>query len=525
MAESIASETESIGRVSLLERIRANKNTVVAVTALSLFNDLLIYGIVVPILPDYSTELGAVARLWSPLMLLIIVIRMYLAGASSVEVGFLFSAYSIGLLIATPFFGVFGDRYGRRKPILVALVGLALSTLCFAIGSNFWVLVLARLIQGASAAGTWVCGMAILYDSFPPDVVGSKLGLVSLMYGVGYMCGPLIGGLLYRYVSYQSSFLLCAALVVLDGIGRFFLIPDVIVALSQAPITERDMAPPPLELDCNTVNSAPHVEGWADLPHPDPFGTDTAAFSAVPVLHQHHVTVLVAPTCHAEIPIEFTEEASFRSLWRLSRDPYISTNLTCWMMATAIFSSLEPILPLHFARPDVLDATADEVGALMFSLVVPYVITCYPAGMLADKYRKRNVMLVGLILLLVFSPIATLPRTDWLEVISLIPIGIGLGLSSSPASADSADYVERRGWTKVSAQVASLINIAYSFGSIAGPMLASVLVEVCGATWAFVLLSALTMIAVPFIYRGYWISSVVVDVVDIDSKTEEPSLQ
>ena len=39
--------------------------------------------------------------------------------------------------------------------------------------------------QGASAAGTWVCGVALLYDSFPADEIGGKMGLVSLIYGTG----------------------------------------------------------------------------------------------------------------------------------------------------------------------------------------------------------------------------------------------------------------------------------------------------------------------------------------------------
>ena len=148
---------------SWLERIRANKNTVVWVTAIALFNDLLIYGIVVPILPDYATELGA----------------------SQMEVSLLFGSYSVGLLVATPFFGIFSDRFGRRRPMLLALAMLALSTVCFAIGRHYYVLVLARFVQGASAAGSWVCGMALLYDSFPPAEMGAKLGLVSVVHGVG----------------------------------------------------------------------------------------------------------------------------------------------------------------------------------------------------------------------------------------------------------------------------------------------------------------------------------------------------
>jgi MFS family permease len=434
--------------VSLLDKIRANKNTVVWVTAIALFNDLLIYGIVVPILPDYTSALGS-----SPL-----------------EIGVLFASYSAGILIATPAFGIFADRYGRRRPVLFALAALAVSTVFFGIGQSYVVLLLARIIQGVSAAGTWVCGLALLYDVFDSSEIGEKLGVVMTFNGIGYMVGPLVGGFLYRYVSYLSAFLVCAALVLLDGLARFYFIPDALIPLGQLqrelPPSESiegtaDKASTDSEVEVTaTCTDDAHVEtdigdtDWSSLPHPDPLGTDTYAFATYATAAPLQPPPSFVPdtvrstnfTRRAETPesdrgeIDIgSQPSSLSSMWQLACDPYVATNLMHQLASTALFSSVEPILPLHFAQ--VMNSTPDQVGMLFFALVLPYVGFTIPAGWLADRYDKRALMTAGLVLLSVGTPLACLPRSEWVELVALAPVGVGLALCVSPGAADVAECV------------------------------------------------------------------------------------
>lgn len=337
------------------------------------------------------------------------------------------------------------------------------------------------------------------------------------------MCGPLFGGFLYRYVSYSSSFILCAALVVLDGVARFYLIPDALVPLSHAPISERDTVSPPLPPplpppidDADIVNHSP----WADAPHPDPFDGDAHAFATAEAgaasMSTTQITTTAVDAAAAAnddaagaadvdaVPLEL-REASLRSMWALACQPYLATNLLCWLTSTAVFAALEPILPLHFARVDVLDATPDEVGSLFFALVLPYVLACYPAGILSDRFNKRLVMTAGLVIVCVCAPLACLPRRAWLEAVTLVPIGVGLAFCTSPASADAAAHVEARGWASVNAQVSSLINIAYSFGSFAGPLVAAALVENASTTAAFAVLGGVGCLLAPPVYHGRFV--------------------
>ena len=101
--------------------------------AATLFLDMLVYGLVVPVVPAYSAGLGA----------------------SPAVIGALFAAYAVTLLAATPVLGALSPRLGRRIPLLGGLLGLVLSTALFGAATTLPVLFIARLLQGLSAAASW----------------------------------------------------------------------------------------------------------------------------------------------------------------------------------------------------------------------------------------------------------------------------------------------------------------------------------------------------------------------------------
>jgi multidrug resistance protein len=183
---------------------KSKQKSALFVVGLAIFLDMLIYGIVVPILPKYATTLGA----------------------SQTEIGLLFGSYAVVMFIATPIFGALSDRIGRRGPMLWGLLGLAAATLMFAFAEDFWMLVAARSLQGLAAAVTWTAGLAILADLYPSEERGKAMGLALSGQAAGILLGPSVGGWLYQLGGYQLSFLLAAALALIDGIFRLFLLRD-----------------------------------------------------------------------------------------------------------------------------------------------------------------------------------------------------------------------------------------------------------------------------------------------------------
>lgn len=106
----------------------------VVVSCIALFTDMVVYGIVVPVLP----LLPSVAT----------------AGPSAT--GLLFAAYAAAMIAVTPLAGRLVDRRGPRGPLLIALIGLAAACCLFAIGSPYVLLLLARCLQGLAAGLGWV---------------------------------------------------------------------------------------------------------------------------------------------------------------------------------------------------------------------------------------------------------------------------------------------------------------------------------------------------------------------------------
>jgi len=175
------------------------------VVTIAIFTDMLVYGLVVPILPSYAT----------------------LFNISQTSVGLLYASYAIALFFATPFFGVLSDKIGRKGPLLWGLIGLGGSTLFFAFANSYKMLLIARSLQGIAAAITWTAGLALLADLYPSEERGRVMGLALSGMSLGTLLGPTIGGWLFQIGGYQLPFLIAAGIVLFDGILRIVLIKDV----------------------------------------------------------------------------------------------------------------------------------------------------------------------------------------------------------------------------------------------------------------------------------------------------------
>lgn len=175
-----------------------------AVTGLAFFTDMLLYYLLVPLLPRYAAELHL----------------------SQMRVGLLFGSYAVALLAATLPVGRLTDRYGRRSVMLAGLAGLGATTLLFAFAKAYWLLVLARALQGVAGAATWLPGMALLADHFGPEERGKAMGLAFAAANVGALMGPPVSGFLDQHAGPRTPFLVGIGLVVLDAAGRAFLLPE-----------------------------------------------------------------------------------------------------------------------------------------------------------------------------------------------------------------------------------------------------------------------------------------------------------
>jgi multidrug resistance protein len=175
------------------------------VTALAFHVDMLLYYLLVPLLPRYARDLQL----------------------NQMQIGILFGSYAVALLLATFPVAILTDRYGRRAPMLWGLAGLAVTTLVFAVSKQYWLLVVARFLQGIAGSATWLPGMALLADHFPSESRGRAMGTAFAAANLGVLIGPPLSGFLDQSLGPAAPFLLGAGLVALDAAGRAFLLPEV----------------------------------------------------------------------------------------------------------------------------------------------------------------------------------------------------------------------------------------------------------------------------------------------------------
>ena len=195
-----------------MARLRHSRTTAVALVTATAVVDILAFTMAVPVLPDLSRRLGA----------------------SPTVIGLLFGVFGVSVLLTSVPMGGWSDRHGRRGPLLAGALGLAASSAAFALATTLPFLFLARFLQGAADAVTWVVGLALVADLYAEDERGRMMGLVMAGTNVGFLAGPSLGGWLYEMGGPQVPYLVVAGLALLCAAGVAWIRPPVHQAVAEA---------------------------------------------------------------------------------------------------------------------------------------------------------------------------------------------------------------------------------------------------------------------------------------------------
>ena len=168
----------------------------------TVFVDMLGYGLVVPLLPFYAGGLANGALL----------------------VGVLGSLYAAMQFFGGPFLAGLSDRVGRRPVLVTCLLGASLAYALLGLAGTFAMVVVAVALAGA-AGGTQATAQAFMADSTAPEDRARGLGLLGAAFGLGLMAGPLLGGLL-SLQSLQAPALAASALALLNAAFGLFVLPE-----------------------------------------------------------------------------------------------------------------------------------------------------------------------------------------------------------------------------------------------------------------------------------------------------------
>lgn len=145
-------------------------------------------------------------------------------GASPTVVGLLVSTYAFCQLFSGPFLGRISDHIGRRPMLLVSQVGTFIGFLVLAWAPSLVVVFLARVIDGATA-GNLSLAQAYISDVTKPEDRARSFALIGIAFGVGFLIGPAISGLLAQF-GYRYPIYLAAALSATSILATYFLLPS-----------------------------------------------------------------------------------------------------------------------------------------------------------------------------------------------------------------------------------------------------------------------------------------------------------
>ena len=143
-------------------------------------------------------------------------------GAGERDVSWIFSLYVLCNLIGTPLMAKLSDRYGRRSVYAGAVVLFAAGSLLVAASPDFRLFLAGRSVQGFGAGGIFPVATAVIGDTFPPERRGRALGLIGAVFGIAFILGPLLGGLILPF-GWQWLFLInlpVAAVVIALALRR-----------------------------------------------------------------------------------------------------------------------------------------------------------------------------------------------------------------------------------------------------------------------------------------------------------------
>ncbi|MCG7573349.1 TCR/Tet family MFS transporter [Phaeobacter sp. CNT1-3] len=181
-------------------------------------------GLIMPVMPELIQEVSAGAL-----------------GQAAIWGGILASSFAVMQFLFAPMLGRLSDAYGRRPILLVSLIVMAADYVVMGLAGSVWILLLARIIGGITAA-THSTALAYMADISDGSEKAKRFGLIGAAFGLGFVLGPGLGGLLAEFGA-RAPFYMAAALAFANAIFGWVVLPETVTEKTRRAFRLRGVNP------------------------------------------------------------------------------------------------------------------------------------------------------------------------------------------------------------------------------------------------------------------------------------------
>ncbi|KAG9757187.1 MFS general substrate transporter, partial [Aureobasidium melanogenum] len=380
----------------------------------------------------------------------------------------LLAVYGAAMFCASPVCGWATDRiHSRRAFLLIGLVVLGAATSLLLAARNLTLVVIARALQGASAAVVWVAGPALLADSVDAHRIGYFMGFMGDSMGLAILAAPAVGGVVFERLGHDAVFYICFGLIGLDMLCRLLVI-------EKDRVEQVDVQHNEQKSGSGTDNNNTATRQARSSPSRAPeFTPGKATFGCSATLDDdnHRIATGVEDWRGRLWP-----------LFTLILSPRLATDLFGCLVQAALFTSIESILPLQVR--ETFHWGSLGAGLVFLPLTLP-ALTSPLVGWVTDRYQVRLPCVVGFALAALSFVLLRLVTADTLKdkiVLCCLVAIVGLALTFVliPLMTDiihAVNSMEAKGQLDsctggAYGQAYALFNMAYAAGSAIGPLLA-----------------------------------------------------
>jgi len=357
-----------------------------------------------------------------------------------------FTIYILFFMIGTPLMAKLSDIYGRKSIYILDILLFAVGSLITITSFSFEMLLLGRAVQGIGAGGIFPVANAFIGDIFAPEKRGSALGILSSVWGLSSVLGPVLGGLLLNY-SWQLLFIINLPIAAGVLIGSIYILPKSVknrkILFDWYGLIVLGILVVSLAYGLNQIDTNHFLNSISSL--------DVLPFLALSLLL---VPILWKVEKHASDPLIQVELFKNREV-KLISSISIGTGL---IQASTVFVPAFVIVALSFSTANA--------SLMLMPIVATMAVGAPIIGKLLDRFGSRNIMIAGAITMMVGLFIMGMyPRSFYLFILAGILIGVGM----STAIGSPPRYImliESPPKERASGQ--ALINILTSVGQLMG---------------------------------------------------------